>query len=145
MPASQPTTLPSKISLNFKDASLDTVLDYLSQAIGFVIIKEGQVDGRVTVVSKQPVTPEEAVTILNAALRANGFAAIRSGRELRIIARDKAKKSNVPVHFGADPKEIDNTDEIITQVIPIQNVDAMKLREGAQAPDAAGLRRGDRQ
>src|SRR6266542_1464709 len=75
-PASQPaatqttmqaaTTAPAKITLNFKDAPLDTVLDYLSQSAGFVIIRDGVTDGRVTILSKQPVSSEEAITLVNA-------------------------------------------------------------------------------
>ena len=45
--ATQPTTRPAKITLNFKDAPLDAVLDYLSDAAGFEVIREGPVDGRV--------------------------------------------------------------------------------------------------
>ena len=126
--ATQPSTRPvERITLNFKDAALDAVLDHLSATAGFIVIKEGPVDGRVTVMSQQPVTPDEAVLTLGAALKANGFTALRDGRVLRIVARDKAKKGSVPVHFGSDPEQIAATDELITQVISLQNVDAVKL------------------
>jgi general secretion pathway protein D len=128
--ATRPSTNPSdKFTLNFKDAPLDSVLDYFSAIGGFSVIKEGPVDGRVTLESKQPVTRQEAVALLDAALKANGFAAIQLERTLKILPRDKAKKNAIPVHFGADPKDIANTDELITQVIPIKNVDANKLKE----------------
>jgi general secretion pathway protein D len=127
----QPATGPStaKATLNFKDAPLDTVLDFLSQSFGFVIIKDGPVDGRVTILSKQPVSAEEAITLVNASLKVNGFTAIREDRMLRIALRDKAKKGNVPVHFGAKPEDVANTDELITQVIPIRNMNATKLKD----------------
>ena len=47
---------------------------------------------------------------------------------MRIVAREKAKKGNLPVHFGADPAAIELNDEMITQVIPMKNMDAVKLR-----------------
>ncbi len=129
-PATRPTTGPAaRISLNFKDTPLDTVLDSLSQNAGFEVIKDGAIDARVTIMSKQPVTPEEAITMLSAALKGNGFAVVRDGRILRVTARDKAKKGNVPVHFGSDPNDIPESEELITQVIPIQNVSAVKLRD----------------
>jgi general secretion pathway protein D len=139
-PATQAaTTAPVKVTLNFKDAPLDTVLDYLSQSAGFIIVREGATEGRVTILSKQPVSPEEAITLVNAALKVNGFTAMRDGRVLRITARDKAKKGNVPVHFGAKPEDIANDEEMITQVIPIENVSATKLRDDLKplmTPDA---------
>ena len=128
--ATRPATSPSdKFTVNFKDAPLDSVLDYFSAIGGFSVIKEGPVDGRVTLESKQPVTRQEAVALLDAALKANGFAAIQLERTLKIMPRDKAKKNAIPVHFGADPADVRNTDELITQVIPIKNVDANKLKE----------------
>ncbi len=127
--ATGPTTLATKISINFKDAPLDTVIEFLSQTVGFAVVKEGPLDGRVTIVSKQPVSPEEALTLVNAGLKVNGFTTIRDGRVLKIAARDKAKKGNVPVHFGGKPEDVEDSEELITQVIPIQNVSATKLRE----------------
>jgi general secretion pathway protein D len=127
--ATGPTTLATRISINFKDAPLDTVIEFLSQSAGFAIVKEGPLEGRVTIVSKQPVSPEEAITLVNAGLKVNGFTAIREGRVLRIAARDKAKKGNIPVHFGGKPEDVDDSEELITQVIPIQNVSATKLRD----------------
>jgi general secretion pathway protein D len=129
-PATQPATQPvAHVRLNFKDTPIDAILEHLSQEAGFVIVKDAPVDGRVTVISLQPVTADEAVTLLNTVLKANGLAAIQNGRTLRIVAREKAKKSNIPVHYGADPAAIEPTDELITQVIPIKNVDAVKLRQ----------------
>src|SRR3954471_3573181 len=130
----------ASLSLNFKDAPLDTVLDYLSQQAGFAVIKDGPVDGRVTIQSKQPVSAEEAVTLVNAALKVNGFTMVREdARLLRVVARDKAKKGNVPVRFGNKPDDIAATDELITQVIPLANVSATKLKEDLKpliAPEA---------
>ncbi|HEX8911136.1 MAG TPA: secretin N-terminal domain-containing protein, partial [Humisphaera sp.] len=117
------------ISLDFRNAPLDAVLEHLSEAAGFAVVKDGAVDGRVTVVSRQPVSPDEAVTLLNAVLKSNGFAAVRNGRVLRVSARDVAKKQNLPVRFGADPADVPATDELVTQVIPVGSVDAVKLRQ----------------
>ncbi len=125
-PARAPTT---QISLNFKDAPIDAVLDQLSSMAGFVVVKDTPLTGRVTVLSKQPVSPEEAVSLLNAVLKTNGYTAIQAGRILTITTRDKAKKANVPVFFGDDPKQIALTDTLITQVIPLKSVDAVKLKK----------------
>ena len=53
------------IVLKFKDASVEAILDELSSAAGFVIVKQvPRIEGRVTVTSP-PLTPEEAVSLLN--------------------------------------------------------------------------------
>ena len=134
-PSTSPTSHPAReISLNFKDTPLDAVLDYLSEAAGFAVIKEQPIppDTRVTVQSKQPVGPEEAVTLLSSVLKATGYTAQQNGRVLKIMARDKAKKGSLPVRVGSDPESIDQTDEMITQVIPIRYMDAVKLKTNLQ-------------
>ena len=100
-PASQPaaaqaTTAPSKVSINFKDAPLDTVIDFLSQSLGLAIVKDGVLDGRVTIVSKQPVTQAEAITLVNASLKANGYTAINEGRILASPRTTKPRKATFP-------------------------------------------------
>ena len=75
------TTQPGGgLSLNFKDATIDSVLDELSAAAGFIVDEGGaKPEGRVTLVSKQPVKPDEAIELLNRVLRNAGYAA-RSSR-----------------------------------------------------------------
>src|SRR5580704_2720181 len=74
-PATAPTAA-NEISVNFKDASVQAVLSYLSEKAGFIILqKDGEITGRVTVMSKQPVTPDEAVVLLNAVLHDRQYTA----------------------------------------------------------------------
>jgi general secretion pathway protein D len=127
--APPPAAAPDGLLLNFQDAPLKSVLEYLSEAAGFVIIEEAAVQGRVTVMSRTVVSPAEAATLLNTVLTEQGLAAVRNGRVLRIVAIENAKKMNVPVRYGSDPSQIEATDEVITQVIPLRYADAKQVRE----------------
>lgn len=148
-PSTQPTTAPangrsngngqSRITmtgagmlLNFQDASIDVVLGELSTAAGFIVVKEVKPEGRVTLVSKQPVKPDEAVSLLNTVLRNAGYAAIQQDRILKIVNKDQAKRLNIPVRTGSDPEKIAKTDELITQVIPLRFADATQLKNDLQ-------------
>ncbi|HEQ60766.1 MAG TPA: hypothetical protein ENN74_04065 [Firmicutes bacterium] len=117
------------IRLNFRGASLDSVLDYLSKAAGFVIVRELEIEGRVDVWSHQPLTEEEAADLLNTILNEKGYTAIRSGRTLTIVRRDEARTRDLPVRIGADPDRIPKTDEMVTQIIPVRYADAVQLTE----------------
>ncbi|HET6429601.1 MAG TPA: type II secretion system secretin GspD [Phycisphaerae bacterium] len=114
--------------LNFKDASVQAVLEYLSEAAGLVILGSDRVEGRVTVLSRTPVSTDEAVALLDTVLKDKGYAAIRSGRTLKIVSVDEAARENLPVHSGGDPDKVPLADQIITQVIPIRYADATRLR-----------------
>lgn len=134
-PTSQPESRPSlalspdgKLLMNFREASLRSVLEYLSEAAGLMVIEEAKLDGRITVMSRQPVTLDEAIALIHTVLKTKGLAAVRTGRVLRIVTVEQAKKDLIPVRMGADPNQIAPTDEIVTQVIPIRYADAGKLK-----------------
>jgi general secretion pathway protein D len=120
------------LRLNFRNASLEQVLNYLSDAAGFIIVLEAQPKGKVDVWSNQPLTRDEAVDLLNSVLKKNNYAAIRNGRTLTIVNRDEAKTHDIPVRYGADPEAIPKTDEIVTQIIPVRFVEVAQLIKDLQ-------------
>ena len=120
-------TNANELRMNFRNAPLDMVLNYLSDAAGFIIVLDTTVRGNVSVISSHPMTKDEAVDLLNSVLNKNGYAAIRDGRTLTIVNKDDAKTRNIPVKVDADPKNIPNNDEIVTQIIPIRFVEAEQL------------------
>ncbi len=114
--------------MNFKDAPLELVLRELSQQLGLIIVDGSNITGRVSIVSGQPLSTDEAVAALNSALKSNGLTAIRTGRSLRIVKIDEAKQANIPVRAGSDLEKLTDTDVMVTQVIPIRYAEADKLK-----------------
>lgn len=121
------------IRMNFMDAPLDTVLEYLSKEAGFTIVREVPVEGRVDIESHHPLNRDEVVELLNTVLNTRGYAAVRSGRTLTIVRREDAVQRNIPVRMGADPEQIPATDEMVTHIIPVRYADATKLVDNLQA------------
>src|SRR6185295_9424889 len=117
------------LRLNFRGVSMEKILDYLSDAAGFIIVMETEPKGKVDVWSNQPLSKDEAVDLLNTILNKNGYAAIRNGRTLKIVNRDEAKTKDIPVRSGADPKKIPKTEEMVTQVIPVRYANAAQLTQ----------------
>jgi general secretion pathway protein D len=138
-----PVVKPGKgeIMLNFQGASLNDVLNYLSEAAGFVIVQEAPVSGTVNVMSRQSITPEEAVDLVNAVLIEKGFIAIRNGRILKIVKRDGAQRRDLPVQTGSDPERIPRKDEMVTQILPLRFGEAAKLVENLRPllPESATI------
>lgn len=115
------------IQMNFRNAPLEQVLEYLSEAAGFIIVLDAPIKGTVNVISAKPMSQDEAVDFLSSALNKNGLAAIRDGRTLTIIDRTAAKTRDIPVKVNNDPRMIPKNDEIVTQIIPIRYVEAEQL------------------
>jgi general secretion pathway protein D len=121
------TSTDKGLRLNFRGVPLDMVLNYLSDAAGFIIVLETEVKGKVDVWSNQPMTKEESVTLLNTVLNKNGYAAIQNGRTLTIVSRDEARKRDVPVKSGSNPDKIPKDASIVTQIIPVRSLNAVQL------------------
>jgi len=126
------STPEPNLRLNFRGVPLEMVLDYLSDAAGFIIILDTEVKGKVDVWSNQPLNRDEAVELLNTVLAKNGYTAIRDGRTLTIISRDDAKRRDIPVRSGNDPNEMPRSEEMITQIIPVRFINAVQLTRDLQ-------------
>jgi type II secretory pathway component GspD/PulD (secretin) len=137
------TTGPNELRLNFRNAPLESVLNYLSDAAGFIIVPRtgGEFKGKVTVWSNQPVTKEEALDQVNAALDQNGYTAVRNGRTLTIFNKEDAKKQNLPVKSGNRPEDIPKNEEMVTQIIPVRFISAVQVSRDLQPllPEKATL------
>ncbi|HAV61105.1 MAG TPA: hypothetical protein DCY13_01910 [Verrucomicrobiales bacterium] len=115
------------LRINFRNAPLEMVLDYLSEAAGFTIVLETQVKGTIDVWSNQPVTRQEAVDILDAALAKNGYAAIRNGKTLTIVTQEDARTRNIPIVSSDSWEKIPQTDVVATYIIPVRYISATDL------------------
>jgi general secretion pathway protein D len=130
-----------KLRLNFRGVPLEMVLNYLSEAAGFIIVLDTEVRGKIDAWSNQPVSQEEALAILDSALSKNGYAAIRNERTLTIVSKDDAKKRLIPVKSGSDPAKIPRNEEMVTQIVPVRFINAVQLTKDLQPllPDKATM------
>jgi general secretion pathway protein D len=129
------------VLFNFRGASLSQVLDYLSEAAGFIINQETEVRGTVEMWSKGPVTRDEAVELLNSVLAAKGSTVIRNGRVLTISSLDRAKTADLEIITGNDPAAVQKSDAVVTQIIPVRYADASRLVNNLRPllPNSASL------
>jgi len=149
--AAQPPTPPvevvghngaMKIKLNFQDAPLQAVLEYLSETAGLTIVSDQPiVDGRMTVISRQPILLEEAISLINSVLKEKSLTTVLTGKVLKVVTLEKAKQESIPVFSGRDPATVVPSDDVVTYVIPVQYVTARALRDNLQGliPEYASL------
>ena len=112
------------LRFNFRGAPLETVLNYLSEAAGFVIVLETPVRGTIDMWSAQPVSRTEAVQLLNLAINKSGYTATLKGRTLVVSSKEEARKRAIPIRTGNDPRQIPDNAELVMQIIPLERIDA---------------------
>ena len=120
------------LRMNFRNVPLEMVLEYMSEAAGFAIIAEADVSGTVSVWNNEPLDKNQAVALLDSILIEKGYTALRVGNTLKIISKSNASTQNLPVQSGNDPAVVQNSDRMITQIIPVRYTGAVKLMENLE-------------
>jgi len=132
----------TEIKLNFQDAPLQSVLEYLSETAGLkVVSSEPLVNNRITVVSRQPVALDQAVSLINSILKEKNLTTVLTGKTLKVVSLAKAKVENMPVLTGRDPEAIVAGDDVVTYIIPLGHVTAVALKQNLDAlkPEYASI------
>jgi type II secretory pathway component GspD/PulD (secretin) len=115
------------LRMNFQRAPLNLVMDYLSEAAGFIINQQAEVRGNLEVWSKQPVNKDEAVELLGSVLREHGFALTRSGRILTVLPMEQSKTADTEIKVSSDPRTVSKSPEVQTQIIPLRYATVTQL------------------
>jgi general secretion pathway protein D len=131
-----------KLKLNFQDAPLQTVLEYLSETAGLTIVSpEPIASSRITLINRDAVPVKDAVNLINTVLKEKGLNAVLTGKTLKVVTLANASKENIPVRSVRDPNQVEQTESVSTYVIPISHITAAALIQNLQAllPEYATL------
>jgi len=112
-----------RVTLNFNATDINAVIAAVSEMTGRNFIVDPRVKGKVTVISQRALKASEIYQVFLSVLKIHGFAAIPGKNTTQIVPEVNAKQSAV----STGKKFIPLSDEFITQVIEIKNVDAAQL------------------
>lgn len=115
------------ISMSFREAELDYVLDFFSRATGYTIVKDAEIKARVTIISQKDIPVDQAFSVLNSILAIKGYAIIVNGKIAKVVPLEDAKQENMEIRVGSDPTEIDIADTIVTQIMPLSYASAVQI------------------
>ncbi len=123
-----------KMKFDFKNAQLDTVLNQMADTYGLIVVKTQNLSQQVTVQSRRHTLDETAgLALLSDVMFPLGYGVVTTdvsdGRKVvRVAALGEVKKAQMPVINSGRPEDYPLTDNVITAVIPLKNVDAARLR-----------------
>ncbi|WP_394654298.1 type II secretion system secretin GspD [uncultured Sphingomonas sp.] len=112
----QQAPAPSDIVVNMRGVEIADVAEQISRLTGRTLILDPAVKGTVTVTSAEPLSQAGVWDLFQSVLRANGYAAVRSGRAWRIVPQANA------VRDGGVPSRGASGQELITRMIRLSNV-----------------------
>ncbi|WP_223670685.1 type II secretion system secretin GspD [Kangiella shandongensis] len=111
--------------LNVRDADIREVVETVARITGKTMIVDPRVKGlKVTIISNNDFSKEEIYNQFVSTLQIHGFQAIENNGVIKIVQDQKARYEASPVNVK-NPQSYG--DRAITQVIPVQNVDAQQI------------------
>jgi len=114
----------SRVTLNFVNAEIDTVVRAMGQITGKNFLVDPRVKGTINISSVSPVSAELAYQILISSLRMQGFTAVEGKGVVKILPEADAKQ-----HFSQTYGKVVKSggDQVVTQVYPLQHASAAQL------------------
>lgn len=116
--AQDATAQTADVVVNMRGVEIADVADQISRITGRTLILDPAVKGVVTVTSATPLSPSGVWELFQSVLRANGFAAVRSGRAWRVVPAANA------VRDGGAPGRGIGGQALVTRMVRLQNVPA---------------------
>src|SRR3954470_4602308 len=113
-----------RITPNFKDVEIGQVIEAVAQVTGKTIIPDPRVRAQVTMLSQTPMTPDAFYEAFLALLQVHQFVAVESGGIIKVLPDANARQ--MP-NIDLPDRVKSGSDELITQVIAVENVNAAQL------------------
>lgn len=126
--AAQPPARPSspdRITLNFKDADIDSVVGAFGHLLNRAFLIDPRVRGKITLETPKPVSRARAFELLQAVLRVQGFAIVDTGSLVRVVLESEARLQSASVDAGPAPERAG--DQIVTQIFRLNYESATNL------------------
>ncbi len=113
------------ITLNFKDAEIDSVIGAFGHLLNRTFIIDPRVRGKVSLETPKAVSQAKALEMLQSVLRSQGFAMVESGGLTKVVPEAEAKLQAGPVSAGrAGPG---GGEQIVTQIFKLNYESASNL------------------
>lgn len=114
----------ANVTLNLKDAEINTLIATVSEVTGRNFIVDPRVKGKVTVVSSRPMSTAGVYETFLAVLQVQGFAVIPAGEAYKIVPETNARQDGGTLSSSGRGLALD---EVVTHVYALENISAAQL------------------
>ena len=118
----------SNISLDFKDVELSDLIKTVAEMTGRNFVYDERVRGKVTIISPDTMSADEAYQLFLTVLNVKGFTLIKSGSVNKIVPLQNAKQNNLPV------SDRQNGENYVTRLIQLEYADAQIISSTVLRP-----------
>lgn len=110
-----------RVTLDFNNVELTDLIQTISELTGENFLYDETVKGKVTIVSPESMTMDEAYRLFHTVLNVKGYTVVPSGGINKIVALKDAKESNLPTLVTGQRGA---SEQVITRVFRLKHLDA---------------------
>ena len=114
------------ITLNFKDAEIGSLIDSVARITDKTFVVDPAVKGNITIISSNPLRPDEVYAVFLSILQVHDYAAVEAGSVIKILPLAKAGQDLVITANGEQGLNLPE-DRIVTRIYKLNNLQADKL------------------
>ncbi len=123
------TKSPQSVNIDFNDVDIRLVIKYLSELTQTNFVIDQDVSGKVSVMSPNKMTVEEAKKVLETLLVMNGYTIVEADGVKRVVPSNTARQSKMQTWVGKDAPFSDSEAKMVTQIVPLDYANADKVKE----------------
>ena len=123
----KPDEEDTRVTIDFDQVELPIFVKFISELTGKNFVIDKGVRGKVTIVSPNKISVDEAYKVFESVLDVHGFTTVPSGSIIKIVPAVNARTMNVETRLKRESTEPD--DQVITQLIPLRYADPDELKK----------------
>ena len=116
------------VTIDFDQVDIPIFIKFISELTGKNFVIEKGVRGKVTIISPNKITVDEAYKVFESVLEVHGFTTVPSGNIIKIVPAASARTKSVETRLRRGAA-LDSEDKVVTQLIPLRYAEPDELKK----------------
>lgn len=122
------TVQPGGVLLRLDSVDMPKVVELYSRITGKIVIPSPDARGKVTIINRERLKPQEAARLIESALELQGWTMIPQGNIAKLVKSREAVKRLLPTGEPGSEKVLENVSRMQTFLVPVRYITADEVR-----------------
>ncbi len=124
--AAQTRDASEYVSMDFNDVDIGVFIKFISKLTQKNFVVDTKVKGKVTIISPEKISVDDAYKVFESVLDIYGFATVETGSVVKIIPAADARGDNVDTRMARHAEQ--TSDKLVTRIIPLTYASSDELK-----------------
>jgi len=115
------------VTIDFDQVDIPIFIKFISELTGKNFVIDKGVRGKVTIISPNKISVDEAYKVFESVLEVHGFTTVPAGNIIKIVTAASARTMSVKTRLRREA--LDSEDKVVTQLIPLRYAEPDELKK----------------